>query len=285
MLRWAHICSRRTAGGDAGTLSARMRRALPSQRCRTVLLVIATAGMLCAAVQAGTVVEEEGEPGSIWWSTGATDTGIGSAPLPVPLAGCGDWTPHRGSLYGAIRPVPPERIELPPTDWGELEGGFPGVGGGIGVLSGSGTSSAAGSLTVTSSEMQNAGSFWLLSSSWDILLALDGGVIPTGSVVFLGGVDMAGGSLTGGSLTVLGGGTLELSSSPYSLSSGSLDFTNTVIFAPNGMTSLGPDGTLSPAVNTLSTVPEPGTLATVGLGALLAGWLVRARRRASSVLA
>ncbi len=41
---------------------------------------------------------------------------------------------------------------------------------------------------------------------------------------------------------------------------------------------VGPGGTLTPVVNTLSAVPEPGSLAMAGLGIFLAAWLVQKGR-------
>ncbi len=88
-------------------------------------------------------------------------------------------------------------------------------------------------------------------------------------------------------LLSLGGGTLSLGSSSVSPIADVLDISGLLTFAPGVVGDLTgtavSDETFSPSVNTFSAVPEPGSLAAVGVGVLLAGWLARARRGSSSL--
>lgn len=240
---------------------------------RTVWAGLVAAGLLGGHVQAGTVLGEAEDSALGWWSGGAGDEGIGSAPLPVPVADSGDWTPRRGSLYGAIRRMPPHRVVVPPL-YGPVSGMQYPTGGSIGVLSGSGAQLAAGCLTVCVpwEPMDFSNAAWGMNSApWP------GAVLPTGGVLYAGGGTMMQGGSSAeivsfspdlGGLTLIGSGGLLLSDS-----------------VSGNIWTLGADGTLSPVVNTLSTVPEPGSLAAGGMAVVLAAAWLRARRRVSGLSA
>lgn len=236
---------------------------------RTVWAGLVLAGLLGGNVQAGTVLGEPEDSTLGWWSEGAGDEGIGSAPLPIPVADSGDWTPRRGSLYGAIRRMPPHRVVVPPA-YGSVSGTQYPTGGSIGVLSGggSGAQPTAGCLTVCvpwePMGFSNA-------APWP------GAVPPTGSVLYAGsGTMMQGGasaeivsfSADLGGLTLIGSGNFLLSDSVSA-----------------NIWTLGADGTLSPVVNTFSIVPEPGSLAAGGMAVVFAAAWLRARRRVSGLSA
>lgn len=234
---------------------------------RTVWAGLVAAGLLGGNVQAGTVLGEEEDAALGWWSGGAGDEGIGSALMPVPVADAGDWSPRRGSLYGAIRRMPPHRAVVPPA-CGPVSGVQYPTGGSIGVLSvgGSGAQPSAGCLTVC---VPWEPMDFSQAAPWPGAVVLTGGVLSVGS-----GSMMQGGSSAEivsfspdlGGLTLIGSGGFLLSDS-----------------VSGNIWTLGADGTLSPVVNTLSAVPEPGSLAAGGMAVVLAAAWLRARRRVSGL--
>ena len=257
----------RLDAGCAGWKRAGQRE-VKMMRARVIVLAgIAVAGGLCASVQAGTVLEEPEDSALGWWSGGAGDEGIGSAPLPVAISDAGDWAWRRGSLYGGMKRPSHGWAGDSRPGWGREAGVFPGGG----VLSGGGSVPAAGCLTICAPYDAGGASLEVLGTNtgwW-----FGGTVTEAGYSMVLAGGDL---TSAGGSL-VFSGGDAILSTSP-----GVFDFTSGGTFAPGvifdgSLWTVGQDGTL--AGGALSPVPEPGSLAMAGLGFFLAFWLVRKGRR------
>lgn len=265
---WRRVCwCLRPGAGCAGWKRARRREAKLLRARGIVLAGIAAAGVLGASVQAGTVLEEPEDSGLVWWSAGAGDEGVGSAPLPVAVSDAGDWAWRRGSLYGGMKRPSHGWAGDPRQGWSRETAAFPGGE----VLSGGGSMAAAGCLTFCGPRDAWGDSIEALGTNTGLWF---GGMEAGYLAVFAGG-DLA---YAGGSLVFSGGGGV-LSTGP-----GAFDFTSGGTSAPGiifdgSLWTAGQDGTLMLAGSALSPVPEPGSLAMAGLGFFLIAWLVRKGRR------
>lgn len=262
---WRRVCwCLRLGAGCAGRKRAERRNAKLMRARGIVLAGIAAACVLGASVQAGAVLEEPEDSGLGWWSAGAGDEGVGSAPMPVAISDAGDWAWRRGSLYGGMKRPSHRWAGDPRPGWNGEASAFPEGG----MFSGGGSMAAAGSLT--SCTPCDAWGAPIEALGTNTGLWLGGTVTQAGySVVFAGG-DFA---YASGSLVLSGGGVLSTGTGVFDLTNGGTSAPG-VIF-DGSLWTAGQDGTLTLAGSALSPVPEPGSLALAGLGFFLTAWLVR----------